>query len=130
MKVALPSHIFRIMLWASMVLVGWSCSRTKDRAINRTYHQMTSRFNPLFNGQEAFDEALKSLQNEHVDVYDRVLAIYPWGQAKEGSAAAADLKRAVEKATKTIQDHSMMFRATNETRWSMMPMCSWGTPRL
>lgn len=116
MKVALPSHIFRIMLWASMVLVGWSCSRTKDRAINRTYHQMTSRFNPLFNGQEAFDEALKSLQNEHVDVYDRVLAIYPWGQAKEGSAAAADLKRAVEKATKTIQDHSMMFRGNQRNR--------------
>ena len=110
MKVALPSHIFRIMLWTSMALAGWSCSRTKDRAINRTYHQMTSRFNPLFNGQEAFDEALKSLQTEHIDVYDRVLDLYPWGQAKDGSAASAGLKRAIEKATKTIQEHSMMFR--------------------
>ena len=83
-------------------LLAFGCSRTKDRAINRTYHQMTARFNPLFNGQDAYQEALKQLQSEHVDVYDRVLDIYPYGQAKEGSAPAASLKRAIEKATKTV----------------------------
>ncbi len=66
-----------------MTLLASGCSRTKDRAINRTYHQMTARFNPLFNGQEAYQEALKQLQSEHVDVYDRVLDIYPYGQAKK-----------------------------------------------
>lgn len=99
-----------------MVMAGWSCSRTKDRAINRTYHQLTSQFNPLFNGQEAFDEALKSLQDEHVDAFDRILAIYPWSQAKEGSAAAVGLKRAIEKATKTIREHSMMIRGNQRNR--------------
>ncbi len=97
---------------ASLLVV--SCSRTKDRAINRTYHQMTARFNPLFNGQEAYREAIKQLETDHIDVYDRVLDIYPWGQAKDGSAPAASLKRAIEKATKTVQEHSMMFRGTQK----------------
>ena len=97
-----------------VTLLASGCSRTKDRAINRIYHQMTARFNPLFNGQEAYQEALKQLQSEHVDVYDRVLDIYPYGQAKEGSAPAASLKRAIEKATKTVKEHSMMFRGTQK----------------
>ena len=110
MKITQRSRYLLNALLVGVLLVGLSCSRTKDRAINRTYHQLSARFNPLFNGQEAFDEALKTLESEHVDVYDRVLDIYPWGQAKESSAAASQLKRAVEKATKTIQEHSMMFR--------------------
>ena len=110
MKIAQTSRLLFHALLLGALMVGLSCSRTKDRAINRTYHQLSARFNPLFNGQESFDEALKSLETEHIDVYDRVLDIYPWGQAKESSAAASQLKRAVEKATKTIQEHSMMFR--------------------
>ena len=91
------------------LLIG-GCSRTKDHVVNRSYHQMTSRFNPLFNGQVAYDEALESLKEEHVDVFDRTLPIYPWSQAKEGSQAAVSLKRASEKAAKTIQEHSMMIK--------------------
>jgi hypothetical protein len=110
MKVKPFSNVFIGSLLLGSLLVGAGCSRTKDRAINRTFHQMTAKFNPLFNGQEAYSEALKSLEEEHVDVYDRVLDIYPYNNAKEGSAAAGRLKTAVEKATKTVQEHSMMVR--------------------
>ena len=90
--------------------LGVGCSRTKDGPLNRGYQQMTARYNPLFNGQKAYDEALFSLKSAHVDVYDRTLDIYPFSQAKSGSSEATLLNRAAEKATKTIKEHSMMIR--------------------
>lgn len=92
----------------------FSCSRTKDRAINRYYHQLTSKYNPLYNGQKAYKEAILSLKQEHTDSYDLVISVSPHGTSKEGTAAHGNLKRAIEKASKTIQEHSMMFRGVQK----------------
>ena len=53
-------------------LVFFSCSRTKDKAVNRYYHKLTSRYNPLYNGNKAYENAILSLKEEHVDDFDQI----------------------------------------------------------
>ena len=102
-----------LILFLGTILL-FSCSRTKDRAINRYYHQLTSKYNPLYNGQKAYQDAVLSLKQEHADSYDLVISVTPYGTSKEGTAAHVNLKRAIEKATKTVQEHSMMFRGVQK----------------
>lgn len=68
---------------------------------------MTAKFNPLFNGEVAFDQGYNTLVNGHVNRYDELLAVYPWGTEEQAQAVVPQMDRAIEKAIKVIQKHSM-----------------------
>ena len=95
-------------------LILFSCSRTKDKAVNRYYHKLTSRYNPLYNGNKAYENAILSLKEEHIDDFDQIITVKPFGKSNEGSRSFSDLKVAIEKSTKIIRDHSMMFRGVQK----------------
>ena len=42
-----------------------SCSTRKDRAVNRAYHQTTTKFNVLFNGEEAIADGIEAEIESH-----------------------------------------------------------------
>lgn len=68
---------------------------------------MTSKFNPLFNGEQAFLEGYTTLTTGHVNKYDEILAVYPFGSAEQAQAVVPQMDRAIEKSVKVIRDHSM-----------------------
>ncbi|MCC9042221.1 tetratricopeptide repeat protein [Myroides sp. M-43] len=57
-----------------LLLVG-ACSVKQDRLINRGYHAMTTRYNILYNGELAYDEALVSLKNDYFDNFWEILPV-------------------------------------------------------
>ncbi|KAB2810121.1 type IX secretion system periplasmic lipoprotein PorW/SprE [Phaeocystidibacter luteus] len=92
-----------------VVLVGvsTSCSRTKDNFFSRTYHRMTAKYNPLFNGEQAFLQGFTTLENGHIDNYDEMLAVYPFGSPEQAQAVVPQMDRAIEKSVKVVKEHSM-----------------------
>ncbi|KAB2816522.1 type IX secretion system periplasmic lipoprotein PorW/SprE [Phaeocystidibacter marisrubri] len=88
-------------------LVFSSCSRTKDNFFSRTYHQMTSKFNPLFNGEQAYLQGYTTLKTGHVNNYDDIIELYPFGSAEQAQSVVPQMDRAIEKAVKVIREHSM-----------------------
>jgi tetratricopeptide (TPR) repeat protein len=106
------SLLFRsLILGATAAVVVLSgCSREKDRWLNRRYHEVTARFNPLYNGQVAYAEALALAQEAQQDDFTQLIPVDDWTKTKSGTPAEAKAKRAVEKAAKTIQEHSMVFK--------------------
>jgi hypothetical protein len=64
----------------------------------------------MHNGKLAFEDGMDALRKAYVDDYDTPLAIYPYGFAKEDDQASQHFTRAIEKATKTVVEHSMMIR--------------------
>lgn len=103
----------RIYRWSFvLVLVGLvtvSCSRTKDTFLSRTFHKMTAKFNPLFNGEQAFLQGYNSLVSGHRDDYDDILELYPFGDEEQAQAIVPQMDRAIEKSIKVIREHSMTF---------------------
>lgn len=71
---------------------------------------MTAKFNPLFNGEESFKQGYNTLVNGHVDQYDEILAVYPFGSEEQAQAVVPQMDRAIEKSVKVIREHSMSFR--------------------
>ncbi|MEP5338967.1 MAG: tetratricopeptide repeat protein [Algibacter sp.] len=99
-----------------LVLVGFSvvvtsCSRKKDKFINRNFHAVTTEFNTLYNGYIALDRGRQSLNDNYFDNYWEVLPIERMQIMEEvvlpGQSKNEDFTRAEEKAVKAIQKHSM-----------------------
>jgi tetratricopeptide (TPR) repeat protein len=93
----------------AVVALG-GCSRDRDRWLNKKYHLLTARFNPLYNGQVAYDQAIKELSEAHKDDFTQLILLDDWSSATLNSPPYQKAKRAVEKANKTIRGHSMVFK--------------------
>ena len=107
MKNVSNRYIIVFVILAALV-AGTSCSRKSDSWTSRTYHKMTSKFNPYFNGEEAYKEGVATAKKNHKDDYDEVLRVYSWGTADQATSIAPQMDRAIEKSVKVIKDHSMV----------------------
>lgn len=106
-----------------IMAILFSCSTKKNTFINRNAHALTTKYNVLYNGQLAFDQAKSEIDDAYEDNYHELLPIEPLTIEEEkitvelpentppGSAAptkpATGFDKAEEKAIKAIQKHSM-----------------------
>lgn len=97
-----------------MVAVLVSCSRKKDKFINRSFHAMSTKYNVLYNGNLAFESGKNGLIESFKDDYWQVLPVERMRVSEEiflpGANKNADFERAEEKAVKAIQKHGMNIR--------------------
>ncbi|MGB5321549.1 MAG: hypothetical protein WBN12_04730, partial [Lutimonas sp.] len=115
MKKGIKSIIFCI----GSILLVISCSTKKDSFINRTSHAMTAKYNVLYNGKIAFEEAKTQLDNTYEDNFWERLPIEPLkieeeiipfpGQTIQNDNEAQGFDKSEEKAVKSIQKHSMVI---------------------
>jgi tetratricopeptide (TPR) repeat protein len=96
-----------------------SCSTKKDSFISRTSHSVAAKYNVLFNGKIAFEEAKTQLDNSYEDNFWERLPIEPLkieeeiipfpGQTIQNDTEAQGFDKSEEKAVKAIQKHSMVI---------------------
>lgn len=104
-----PIKAITLIICSTVLVV--SCSRKKDKFINRNYHAITAEFNALYNGYNALEEGRRSLNESYTDNYWDVLPIERMQIFEEvvlpGQSKNDNFSRAEEKATKAIQKHSI-----------------------
>lgn len=96
-----------------------NCSAKKDTFLSRNSHTMSTKFNVLYNGNLAFDEAKKQIDDTYEDNFWYRLPIEPLkieeeiillpGQSQTISNEKQGFDKAEEKAVKAIQKHSMVI---------------------
>jgi len=95
------------------------CSTQHNNFVNRNLHQLSTKYNVLFNGEEALELEMQNVRENYNDNFFELLPIEQFnaeyvinlpGQ-KTGNA---NLERAEEKAVKAIQKHSMEIRGVQE----------------
>ena len=96
------------------IFIIFGCSSEKDAFINKSYHYTTARFNGYFHGTEAYKTSLKNIENNHNDDFDNILEIYKYGNKKLNKSEYSNLNRAINKAAKMIDRHSMKFKKKGE----------------
>ncbi len=87
-----------------------SCSTKKNTFFNRAYHTTTSSFNVNFNAKEALIDGEKELETKYKDNYTTRLPIYNYPAKTDISSIYPNMDRTIEKCSKSIYKHSMMFR--------------------
>jgi hypothetical protein len=102
-------HIF-LLLFSIFFL---SCSTSKNKTLNRTYHSVVSTYNILFNGETSINEGLVQTQESFVDNFWEILPIEKIDISKDiitvGGIENTKFLKSEEKAAKTIQKHSMLI---------------------
>lgn len=100
-----------------MVLFSVSCSTKKDAFLNRSFHSVNTKYNILYNGNEAFKNGLEQLNSSYEDNYWEILPIEPLeidelalpGFDKKDDNSPKDFEKSEEKAVKAVQKHSMLI---------------------
>ncbi len=107
----LKNQLKLILLFLLVAIIVQSCSRKKDAFINRAWHSVGTEYNILFNGENALQQGLASVNDAFTENFWELLPVERLvikDEARLGNEANnADFERAEEKATKAIQKHSM-----------------------
>ena len=107
----------KIVVSFLILLLIVSCSTKKDAFLNRSFHSTTTKFNVLYNGNEALRIGLLELNSNYQDNYWERLPIEPLkvdvlalpGMKSDLDNSPKEFERAEEKAVKAIQKHSMLI---------------------
>tara|TARA_R110002126_G_scaffold291693_1_gene455356 strand:- start:9695 stop:11920 length:2226 start_codon:yes stop_codon:yes gene_type:complete len=117
----------------------YSCSTKKDTIISRNYHAVTTKYNILFNGKEAFRAGIEAIDNEYKDDWFQQLPIEPiafeedkiaapkfnngpgagFGSRRNKAEEKKELttfEKAEDKAIKAIQKHGMNIEGMERNR--------------
>lgn len=97
----------RKFLIVIIVAVLAACSTKHNTWYSRHYQMLTSEFNVLFNGKEAFKSGIETTRMQYKNDYSHVLPIYEFSDAQTASSATSDMETALKKAHKLIQLHSI-----------------------
>ena len=98
-----------IALLAVGLLAG-ACSTSKNTSGTRFYHGLTARFNTLYNGRVAFDEALEAQRKGHKDDYTRLLPMSIQTNKATAQLGRSGYETAITKSEKAIKQHSIKRR--------------------
>ncbi len=92
-----------------MVILG-SCTTQKNTLITRTYHNITSKYNILFNGAESFKKGQGKITESHEDNFTEILPIFLYGDETSAQMASSDMDRTIKKAEKLVSLHSITVK--------------------
>ena len=101
------------------LFIFFSCSTSKKGVLNQEYHTLTTKYNVLFNGKEAFNIGEQILEQAYEDNFYELLPVEPInlrGENIDESSIVPGFDRAEEKAVKAIQKHSMNINGNQYNR--------------
>lgn len=110
---------FQYILIGIVVVLLVGCTTKSDTYYNRQFQMIPTMYNVLYNGNLAFDQGKKELEEQYQDDYFELLAIEPVvmnDQIKLKGEENPLFDRAEEKAIKAIQKHSMVFDGKQKNR--------------
>ena len=90
-----------------LIGVSISCSVEKNTVTSRNFHNLTSHYNIYYNGYESYKKGLDQAHKTYRNDYTQLLPLFYYVDESVQSSVNADMKRAIDKATKVITFHSI-----------------------
>ena len=93
-----------------LTVISLSCSTNKKGILNKQYHSLTTKYNVLFNGKEAYSIGEMILYQAFEENFYELLPVEPInlrGENFDETTIVPGFDRAEEKAVKAIQKHSI-----------------------
>jgi tetratricopeptide (TPR) repeat protein len=128
----------KIIAFLILFVTVYACKVTKDTVVSRNFHAITTKYNVLFNGKEAFKKGIEEINNNYKDDWFKRLPIEPivfeedkivlssfnnngpgagFGENEdEEKKELTTFEKAEEKAVKAIQTHGMNINGIERNR--------------
>ena len=112
MKVSAPRYPSLLLLLLAALLLN-QCSTRRNTPITRSYHNLTSYYNILFNGQESYEKGLDRYHEAYQYDFTQMLPVFINGNASLSEKIRPQMERAIEKSSKLIRLHSISAKPEN-----------------
>ncbi|MCS6935129.1 MAG: tetratricopeptide repeat protein [Chitinophagales bacterium] len=100
-------YLFFVTASAVLVIFMAGCSTTNHAVFPvQAYHDLTSHYNAYFNAREKFKATIKTVEANHKDKFDSVIAVYAHNDLAETTPYASDLEDVIRRSTQSIQLHN------------------------
>lgn len=100
--------IFIAGVVAAGLLFLWGCSTTNHAILpKQAYHDITSHYNAYFNANEKYKSTIKTVEANHKDKFDSVIAVYGHNDVAETAPYSSDLEDVIKRSTQSIQLHNV-----------------------
>ena len=96
-----------ILVLLAIICITSCASRKKNTATTRMYHAFSARYNTFYNGNKAYQDALKAQSEGHKDNYLEQLPLLTISNKDTQGQGTSNYDRAIEKAQKAIKNHSI-----------------------
>ena len=106
-----------------LAIFSANCSTEKDAFLNRTYHNVTAKYNGYFNANEIINEALLQHIASREENYYKIIPIYQYPNSDESKGLYSEMDTAAAKCELVIGRHSMPAKKTG--RNSNAEWCNW-----
>ena len=93
-----------------LLLIGLlltACSTKKNTSQSRFWQSFTARYNTYYNGSQAFIDGSLEKENGNKDNCTELIPLYTVGNKSSRDLGKGNFDRAIEKAEKTIKQHSI-----------------------
>ncbi|MEO8086063.1 MAG: tetratricopeptide repeat protein [Bacteroidota bacterium] len=91
-----------------------ACKNTKSGFVSRNYHDLTARYNGLYNANLKIAEGAQTLSNAQPDIYDRTLPVFKYADAQKAKSIYPQMDEALKKTSTVIQRHTLVDKNGNE----------------
>jgi tetratricopeptide (TPR) repeat protein len=110
-----------INLLLILIFLFGGCSTQKNTFITRTYHNITAKYNILFNGDVSFAKGLKKIEDSFKDDYSDVLPIFTYADEELAKTVSPDMDRTIKKGTKLVALHSITVKPKLKSSKALTP---------
>lgn len=93
-----------------------SCSTQKNTLVSRAYHNVTAKFNYLFNAQESYEQSIARFTKEYSYDYNSLLPVFLFDDKTAPSKTGEGMDRAIMKSGLLIKYHSITSKPANAKR--------------
>ena len=97
-----------------IVTVVWvcfsGCSTEKNTGVTRAYHNVTTRYNVLFNARESYKSGVRKAVQSKQDDYTQMLPLFLYGDEAVVQSVSGDMEASAKKATKAVNLHSIKVK--------------------
>lgn len=96
-----------LRLFYAVLLVSAACSNTKNTASTRAFHNVTSRYNVIFEARQSYLKGIDNIDKNFKPDYTELLPIFKIDAHEAPDFASADMDACVEECGKNILKHSI-----------------------
>ena len=93
-----------------VILLVSQCSTEKNTIVTRTYHNITSHYNILFNARQAMLKGETKIEESYEEDYTQLLPVFRYAEMEDAGSVKPDMNRVIEKCTKVIELHSLTVK--------------------
>lgn len=101
---------FKLAASILLLIFFTACSTQKNTWSTRHFHEINTRFNVHFNGNEAYKQGIKQLSTSHKEDFSKILPVYKVSNHTIAKGTASSMDKATEKSQTAIKKHSIRVK--------------------